>query len=286
MSSTASILRPALNDLDDALADFRSAVSQNAESVLRRYIYVLDSEPLSGFLKSALPINSFTDWWKNVYDTSTSMVGSGELDWPPDRAERISLQIQLCRVLAADEIQFDTFVLEFCRPSSNSLSAHEGFAAVVLSPLTRDIKRLTEHRPLPPFLIEAMGNLPRSGDATLDRMLADASRKFRDPAPDSRRDAVERLWDAWERIKSLEVPNNKKESVQRLLDRAVTEPEFRQLIEIEAKALTDIGNQFHIRHFEADRTQLTAIEHYDYLFHRLYALIHLLLFSRSTSNDT
>lgn len=214
------------------------------------------------------------------------MVGSGSLHWPADRAERVALQVTLCREIANGKIRFIDFSHKYCYPGYNSLSAHvQKFAEVILQPLSRDIERLTEHRPLPPFLIDAMGKLPTSGDATLDGLLDDATRKFRDSAPASRREAVERLWDAWERIKSLDASNDKRLSVQILLDGAAAEPQFRKLLEAEARTLTDIGNHFHIRHFETNRTQIAVVEHYDYLFHRLYALIHLLLFSRDNRSD-
>ena len=70
-------------------------------------------------------------------------------------------------------------------------------------------------------------------------------------------------------------------SVAQLLDKCSPEPAFRKVLEVEARALTEIGNDFHIRHFETDKTELVYPEHNDYLFHRLFALVHLLLFSRT-----
>ena len=54
-------------------------------------------------------------------------------------------------------------------------------------------------------------------------------------------------------------------------------PRFREDLEKEAQALTDIGNKLRIRHSETDREQLAKSEHVDYLFYRLYSLIHLIL---------
>ena len=54
-------------------------------------------------------------------------------------------------------------------------------------------------------------------------------------------------------------------------------PKFREALEEEARALTDIGNDLTIRHSETDREQLAKSEHVDYLFYRLYSLIHLIL---------
>ena len=126
-----------------------------------------------------------------------------------------------------------------------------------------------------------MGTLPPSGDHTLDTLLRDAFSKFKDYAPKSRAEATEKLWDAWERLKSIDVQGNKRMSVAKLLDHAAPEPAFRALLESEARALTDVGNAFHIRHFETDKVSISQPEHFDYLFHRLFALMHLLLFSRS-----
>jgi hypothetical protein len=119
----------------------------------------------------------------------------------------------------------------------------------------------------------------RTGDTNLNSMLEAARSKFLDPHPTVRREALEKLWDAWERIKTLEMPgqDNKKESVTRLLDRAASESKFRQFIEAEAKVLTDAGNTFQIRHSEVHQTPLEANEHVDYMFHRLFGLIRLVL---------
>jgi hypothetical protein len=58
------------------------------------------------------------------------------------------------------------------------------------------------------------------------------------------------------------------------------ESNFRLMLETEARALTEIGNSFHIRHFETDKVTIETPAQNDYLFHRLFALMQLLLFSR------
>ena len=155
------------------------------------------------------------------------------------------------------------------------------FEDQVLRPLARDITRLTETRPVPPVLFDAMGTLPPSGDAKLDEMLEHARRKFKDPSPQARSEATEKLWDAWERLKSLESQGNKKMSVKALLDACSSEQGFLELLERQATELTKIGNDFQIRHFETGKYPVGGAEHNDYLFHRLFALMHLVLFRRS-----
>ncbi|MCJ7507794.1 MAG: hypothetical protein MUO85_03560, partial [candidate division Zixibacteria bacterium] len=133
----------------------------------------------------------------------------------------------------------------------------------------------------PPALRESLTNATfRTGDQILDKMLEDARSKFLSPKPDIRREALEKLWDAWERIKTLEDPNNKSLSITALLNKVSPEPKFREALEREARELTAIGNQFQIRHSEASQTPLENLEHVDYLFHRLFAMIFMLLAKR------
>lgn len=137
-------------------------------------------------------------------------------------------------------------------------------------------------RVAPPVLREELSNAVfSSGDGTLDRMLEEARQKFLSPDVPIRREALERLWDCWERLKSQADPNNKKIAVATLLDRAAHDVPFRTVLEKEARELTDIGNSFHIRHSEVSQTPLTSSAHIDYLFHRLFCLV-LLLLLRST----
>ena len=248
---------------------------------------MLDDEPLSSFLAAVLPVSEFEEWWQKAQQIRGSMVGSGALDWPTDRGKRVALQIELCKALASCKISLLGFTSNFCYPGIDSrLTEHiREFADTILEPLLRDLIKLSESRVLPPILFEAMGRLPKSGDSTLDALLADACNKFRDPAPSSRKEAVERLWDAWERLKSLSDSNNKRLSVHILLGRASSDANFRELLEVEAGALTKIGNEFHIRHFETNRSPIVEAEHFEYLFHRMYALLHLLLFTQHAGNE-
>ncbi len=126
--------------------------------------------------------------------------------------------------------------------------------------------------------------LLRSGDLRLDELLSTARAKFLHPAPSVRREALEKLWDAWERVKTIEPASDKRESAALMLDKAASEPAFRQQLEEEARQLNKIGNTFHIRHSETSQIELTSDLHVDYLFHRLFAFIWLVLRARGASN--
>lgn len=139
---------------------------------------------------------------------------------------------------------------------------------------------MTETRPDVADQAEATGQATASGDAVLDTLLREAVRLFRDPVPSVRQTATEKLWDVWERLKTLDTAN-KKQGVATLIALAVPETAFQEVLNSEARALTAIGDDFHIRHFETNRVPLSHPTQYDYLFRRLYALIHLLLGARA-----
>ena len=143
------------------------------------------------------------------------------------------------------------------------------------------VYELTEHghieRLAPPVLCEELASAQfRTGDDELDRMLETARKKFLNPDEAIRREALDSLWDAWERLKG---DTDKKAQIKFLLDQIAgsSASKFRETLEWEAKELTRIGNNFQIRHSERNQERLTRSEHIDYLFHRLFALIQVIL---------
>jgi hypothetical protein len=278
-----TILLPALQDLEEAVNDFSNAAPRAAQNVLERVVYVIDGEPLAGFLAAVLPTVDIDDFFEKA--GRASGLGSGHLLWPPDRTTRVALQIGALRRILTGNPNLINFAFNFTRDGSSTHFADSlrSFENQILRPLARDISRLTETRPVPPVLFDAMGTLPPSGDAKLDELLEYARKKFKDPSPQARSEATEKLWDAWERLKSLENQGNKKMSVKALLDACSSEQGFRDMLEREAAELTKIGNDFQIRHFEAGKHFVGGADHNDYLFHRLFALMHLILFRRSQS---
>jgi hypothetical protein len=116
-----------------------------------------------------------------------------------------------------------------------------------------------------------------TGDIVLDDLLKMARQKFLNRSLDVRRESLEKLWDAWERLKTLEPGKDKKASTKVLLDKAATESTFRYRLEQEAIQLTEVGNKFMIRHTETDKVPISESIHVDYLFHRMFSMIRLLL---------
>ncbi|SRR6266487_4169905 len=221
-----------------------------------------------------------------------------DLNWPEQMdslIRRIDLQhpptlaildlIEFCYRIVAKPIQgnyhpfFAHYHLEFNREEGraeflekiNRILGRNELSYELLE--SGDIVRLA-----PPVLQETLAAATfQTGDKHLDELLESARSKYLDPDPKVRRESLEKLWDAWERTKTLEDPADKKKSVSMILDKASAEPHFRERLDREAKELTEIGNNFMIRHTETNKTPIQSSEQTDYLFQRMFALVLLLL---------
>lgn len=117
--------------------------------------------------------------------------------------------------------------------------------------------------------------LPATGDDRLDELLSEARSMYTSHRAAERALALERLWDGFERLKTIDLPaGDKKQSIQALLGHL--DPAWRPVIENEMKALTALGNEYEIRHFET-RAKALPDSAPDYLFARMGALITELL---------
>ncbi len=87
--------------------------------------------------------------------------------------------------------------------------------------------------------------------------------------------AVEKLWDAFERLKTYYSPAlQKKESANKIIDdMSASDPNFKKMYETEFFALTTIGNDYRIRHHETTKIDITDNRQYDYFYKRCLALM-------------
>lgn len=87
--------------------------------------------------------------------------------------------------------------------------------------------------------------------------------------------AVEKLWDAFERLKTYYSPTlNKAQSASKIIDdMSGSNADFRSMYDTEFKTLTNIGNNFRIRHHETTKTDITDNRQYDYFYKRCLALV-------------
>ncbi len=137
-------------------------------------------------------------------------------------------------------------------------------------------------RLLNPVLSETIKRPPfNSGDVELNQYLDKAVKKFLHHDFNTHRESLEALWDAFERIKTI--PAGKK--AVELVNKSSNCEKMRERIDKEAKELTEIGNNFMIRHTETNKTPITEEKHVDYLFHRMFALLWLWLQSLETDTN-
>lgn len=117
-------------------------------------------------------------------------------------------------------------------------------------------------------------NLETSDDR-LNELLKEAIDKFQNPDIQYRKLGLEKIWDAFERMKTF-YGSNKRLSVEQLLREVAGESDaFYDTLDTESRQLTDIGNKYQIRHFEQDKIEVKSVEHIDYLFYRMIAFINL-----------
>jgi Uncharacterised methyltransferase family (DUF6094) len=116
------------------------------------------------------------------------------------------------------------------------------------------------------------GSAFKTEDSILNELLESARVKFLSDDQNLRKEALEKLWDAWERLKTLEPGKDKKDSIRILLDKSAPDPSFRETLEDEATQLTAIGNSYIIRHTEIGKTPITSPEQTNYLFYRMFSL--------------
>ena len=94
--------------------------------------------------------------------------------------------------------------------------------------------------------------------------------------------AVEKIWDSFERMKTLYEDRtaniDKKKSAEMIVDKiSDNKQNWIDLFNAEFKALTEIGNNYKIRHHEINKIPIDKPEWLDYFFGRCYALISMVI---------
>ena len=133
------------------------------------------------------------------------------------------------------------------------------------------VERIVDNSVLNAETEELVSQITEEG---LQDLLNKAIALYKMPDPSARQDAVEKIWDAFERLKTYYAPADKAKSAEQIVnDMAKGDPNFRGLFDKEFKELTNIGNNYCIRHHEMGKFDISEAEHYDYLFNRCLSLI-------------
>jgi energy-coupling factor transporter ATP-binding protein EcfA2 len=135
------------------------------------------------------------------------------------------------------------------------------------------VERIIEHSVLS---IETETAVKQVSEQGTKELLEEAIVLFKQPNPIVRKSAVEKIWDALERLKTYYTELDKKSSVIKIVgDMANSQQDFIKLFDDEFRTLTSIGNDFRIRHHEISKIDITDNRHYDYFFNRCLSLIAL-----------
>jgi len=110
---------------------------------------------------------------------------------------------------------------------------------------------------------------PKTKDENLNGLINDAKNRFFNDS--DLNIALEKLWDAFERLKTY-FDNDKKNSIDILVNHLSIDLE-KQIIEKEFKELTIIGNDYQIRHHERGKKAISDPNQISYLFFRMLSLI-------------
>ena len=155
------------------------------------------------------------------------------------------------------------------REEINDIFKKTGLLYVLTENLT--IERVVEYVTLTSDVEESIQSV---GEEGVKELLSEAMSLFKQPNPINHKLAVEKLWDALERLKTYYTNLDKKDSVAKIVkDMGSGQEEFEKLFNDEFLALTKIGNDYRIRHHETDKIEIKDLRHYDYFFNRCLALI-------------
>jgi hypothetical protein len=108
-------------------------------------------------------------------------------------------------------------------------------------------------------------------DQELNLLIEEAKSRFTNPK--DKRIALEKLWDAFERVKTY-FNHNKQKSAEELVKLISSDFDY-EFIKGEFQTLTTIGNDYRIRHHETNRKEIPQEKHVEYLFFRMLGLLNL-----------
>lgn len=170
--------------------------------------------------------------------------------------------------LSSDEF-LQCAIQDFREFIDRSISANETVSLIDILDLNINVELLFE-------------NKANTTDEELNRLIDEAKSRFL--SPKDKHIAIEKLWDAFERMKTyFDSGKYKSRSAEQLVS-LVSKDFDEQLISEEFTRLTRIGNNYRIRHHETDKSEIKDEKHLNYLFFRMLCLIDLCVTSLSHEN--
>lgn len=135
------------------------------------------------------------------------------------------------------------------------------------------IERIVQNSPL---TLELQAEVLKVKEKGTRELLQDAITLYKQPYSESNKDAVEKLWQAFERLKTYYTEKGKSDSADKIVgDMAGGQDYYFKMFDTEFRTLTNIGNDIRIRHHETNRVEITDNRYYDYFFNRCLSLVAL-----------
>ncbi|MCL2234931.1 MAG: hypothetical protein FWB98_00630 [Defluviitaleaceae bacterium] len=166
----------------------------------------------------------------------------------------------------------DNFFIEF-QKEINGIFDLVGLLFVLTD--DKNVERVVYNAILTPSVVNMVNDFQEEG---IRELLKDAFHHYKQPHPSSRKTACEKIWDAFEYIKTYHADRKRKSSETEVIKTIGDKrQEFIELFDKEFKTLWAIGNRFDIRHKGTDVTQITNPLHHEYFFNRCLSLILLVI---------
>lgn len=124
----------------------------------------------------------------------------------------------------------------------------------------------------------SLRNTAAISEPGLKELVEQATNLYNSKIVSEKQFAVEKIWDALERLKTYYTDLDKRKSVEKIInDMSNQNDKYKKLFEDEFTELTKIGNEFRIRHHETNKTDIIDNNYYSYFYHRCFALLELAL---------
>ncbi|WP_297478890.1 hypothetical protein [uncultured Photobacterium sp.] len=156
-----------LDDYDDIVSDLISSNYSTFEEKLKQYIsYCTQPNEMNFLLSEKLPPVDFESWYEKCKSTQGSWVGSGELSWPLDKLENLSMRFELLKYIAEGKTDVPDFCCSFMYSENNFNIMVMEFNDQIVEPLARDLRKIFTRSsglkntvsPIPVELIKASDN--------------------------------------------------------------------------------------------------------------------------------
>ena len=130
-------------------------------------------------------------------------------------------------------------------------------------------------RKMMPIQNQIKAEIPK--EPTLRDLVLEAERYFKKQDLESKQRALEKIWDAFERMKTYYSPDKKKSTNQIINMISNGDAELYNKLDAEFFELGNIGNNYQIRHFETNKKPINDVRIKEYLYTMCLALINMII---------